>query len=556
MGVGTACLPEPAATFSANSRSGQWLRIVTLAVAAAVPYLPTLGFGFVYDDRPQIVDNRDLLSLSSVPRYFTQPISKAVGLHDATQPVFYRPLFFLQLYFTRTLFGPGPFGFHLFSLLFHIANTLLLYVVAIRLGLRREVAYLAGLLFATHPVHVESVVWPSASPEVMVLAAILSSLLAFLEAQRTSSSSARYAWRALSLTAFLVALFVKETALATLPLVVAIALMEPDRESSAGRSLAINLVLYLGVALFYLLVRMHVLHGLASTITPTSLLDMARTWPSVLWFYERHLLMPMHTSLLYDYDLVEHITFAAFWIPLATVLATLAVAAFCLRRPCSPAVVIAMLLVVVPILLVLNFRIFNWRDLVHDRYLYTPSAGYCILAATALWNLGRWSAKTVGPTVQRILVAGLLCVMALATATQALPWKNNLLLLRNAVEIAPGNISAQMLLGSELESRGHFPEAEICYARALQLTPAWGPAWFAYGRALLLTRDPENAIRSLRRAVELDERPIELVWLALAMDEVGRQQEAQSLLVRAASEDRTMPQVYEGLQRELIAAGN
>jgi len=551
-----AFLAESACAPAEKQSAHPWLWIVILATAAAVPYLATLGYGFVYDDGPQIVDNRDLLSLQSVPRYFILPISKTVGFHDASQPVFYRPLFSLQLVLMRKLFGPAPFGFHLFSLLLHIGNTLLLSVIAVRLRVQPGVAYLAGLLFAVHPVHVESVVWPSASPEVMVLAAMLCSLLAFLQGLRTSVGEGRYAWLVLSLTAFLAALLVKETALAIVPLVAAITLLEPHRGCSAGRCLATNLAPYLGLTLIYILLRMNVLHGLASTITATSLQDMARTWPRVLWFYERHLVMPTHPSLLYDYDIVEHATLGAFWIPLAAVLTSLALAAFCLWRRHSPAVVFAMLLVVLPILLVLDFRVFNWRDLVHDRYLYTPSAGYCILAAMALVSLGRWCAREIGPAVQRFLAAGLLCFMALTTVTQALPWKNNLLLLRNAVEMAPGNISAQMLLGSELESRGNFPEAKICYAHALQLTPAWGPAWFAYGRILLLTRDPENAIRSLRRAVELDERPIVLVWLVLAMDEIGRQQEAQSLLVRAASEDRSMLQVYEGLQRKLNATGN
>jgi protein O-mannosyl-transferase len=107
----------------APSYAGQprpWLWIAILALAAALPYLPTLGYGFVYDDLPQIVHNPDLVSLHNIPRFFTQFISKALGFHNAAQPVFYRPLFFAQLCVTRVLFGPGPFGFHLVSLLFHI----------------------------------------------------------------------------------------------------------------------------------------------------------------------------------------------------------------------------------------------------------------------------------------------------------------------------------------------------------------------------------------------------------------------------------------------------
>lgn len=526
---------------------------MVLAVAAALPYLPTLCYGFVYDDAPQIVNNSEL-SPRNIPGYFAKSITKTVGFRGESLPVFYRPLFFTQLCLTRTVFGPGPFGFHLFSLLLHIGNTLLLYAVAVRLRVGQATAYLAGMLFAVHPVHVESVVWPSASPELMVLAAMLCSLLALLRAKTASPSSARYLWAAISLTAFLAALFVKETALAMVPLVTVIAFLEPSSETSAWRRLRIDVAPYLGITFFYFLVRNRVLHGFVPTVTPTSLLDMARTWPGVLWFYERHLLIPIHPSAIYDYDLVEHATAASFWIPLALVLITVLVTAFFSWRRRSLAVAIAILLVVLPILLVLNFRVFNWGDLVHDRYLYTPSAGFCILAAMALCDLGLWLGRTIRPSVQQFLAAALVFALASATVAQAQPWKNNLLLLLNAVQTAPRNIASEILLGNELENRGDFVEAKICYGRALQLTPSWGPAWFAYGRILLLTRDPQNAIRSLQRAVELDERPIAIVWLALAMDDAGRQQEASALLAKAVALDPSMRQEYIGLQHTLSAA--
>ena len=537
-----------------DRRPGQWLWIAILALTAAAPYVLTLRYGFVYDDKPQIVENQDLLSLENLPRFFAQSISKAVGSHNTGQPVFYRPLFFSQLCLTRRLFGPGPFGFHLVSLLFQIGNTLLLYFTAARLGVRPAAAYLAAMLFAVHPVHVESVVWVSASPELMVLAGILCSMLAFLIAEACSSRSARYRWQAFSLAAFLAALFVKETALIALPVVAAIAFFEPSAKTSARRRLAADLAPYIGIALFYCAVRTHVLHGMVATVTPASWLDMARTWPGVLWFYERHLVLPVHTSLLYDYDLVQHATRAAFWIPLAGVVATLVVTAFLLWRHRSLAVLIAALLIVLPVLLVLDFRVFYWGDLVHDRYLYIPSAGLCMLAAMALWELGRRLERTISSLAQQLLAAALLFGLALTTIAEAQPWKNNLLLLANAAEIAPRNIAAQFMLGDELESRNNFAEARICYRRSLELTPAWAPAWFAYGRTLLLTQDAEGAIQSFQRAIRLDASPIAEVWFSLALEQAGRRDEARTALSAAIAQDPSMRQAYAAVQNRVMSA--
>jgi len=535
----------------------QWLWIAILATAAALPYLPTLDYGFVYDDAPQIVHNPDLVSLQNIPRFFTQSISKAIGFHNTAQPVFYRPLFFSQLCLTRVLFGPGPFGFHLVSLLFHIANTLLLYRLALRLGLRQATARFAGLLFAVHPVHVECVVWPSASPDLIVLCAVLASLLAFLNAREAARSNpANYCWSSLSLLAFLAALFVKETGLVTLPLLIAIVFLESAGKGSILRRLAIDLAPYLALMLLYFLVRRHVLHGLAATVTPASLLDMARTWPGVLWFYECHLILPAHSSILYDYDLVARVTLRAFWLPLAAVLSTCAVAAFFLWKRISVAIVIAFLLLVPPIILVLDFRVFYWRDLVHDRYLYTPSAGFCLLAAMALMGVSRRIPKAISPTVQQFLCAGLLCALALTTVAEAQPWRNNLSLLANAARLAPRNIGAQIMLGDELESRNNLVEARISYLRALQLTPEWAPAWFAYGRTLLLTGDPKGAIPSLQRAIALGDSPIEEVWLAVAMDKVGRDEEASEHLSRAITQDQSMMQAAIDLEKRTSVAAS
>ena len=531
----------------------EWLWMALLALAAAAPYLPTLCYGFVYDDRPQIVDNGELRSLANIPHFFSESITKAVGFHNERQPVFYRPLFFSQLCITRIVFGSGPFGFHLVSLLFQVGNTLLLYFTARRLRVRKDAAYLAGMLFAVHPVHVESVVWPSASPELMVLGGILFSVLAFLIGQECSSSAGRMGWYMASAAAFLLALFVKETALITLPLVAAISLGRSSNGISTIprltiRRLLIDLGPMVGIAIFYLAVRTRVLHGMVATVTPASWLNMARTWPSVLWFYERHLVLPAHSSVLYDYDLIEHATLATFWVPLLAVLATLLVLAFALWRARSLAVTVASLLIVLPILLVLNFRVFYWGDLVHDRYLYTPSAGFCILAAMALCALGGRFTKAISPLTQRLLAGALVCGLGLITIAQAQPWKNNLLLLANAAKIAPKNIAAQILLGDELEGRGDFAEARICYERALTLTPAWGPAWFAYGRTLVLTHDAKDAIQSLEQAIRLDDSPIARVWLAVALNEAGRHDEARTALAAAVARDPSMRQAYEEVE--------
>jgi tetratricopeptide (TPR) repeat protein len=141
--------------------------------------------------------------------------------------------------------------------------------------------------------------------------------------------------------------------------------------------------------------------------------------------------------------------------------------------------------------------------------------------------------------------------MGTMTVAQAQPWKNNLLLLANAAKTAPRNIAAQILLGDELEARNNFAEAKICYELALELTPAWAPAWFAYGRTLLLTHDAEAAVQSLQRAIVLGDSPIIRVWLAVAFEATGRHAEAQSALTVAVAKDPGTLQAYADVRKRL-----
>jgi tetratricopeptide (TPR) repeat protein len=79
----------------------------------------------------------------------------------------WHPLTWLSLMLDYRLFGLGPAGYHLTNLVFHIANTLLLfYVLFLMTGALWRSAFVAAL-FALHPLHVESVAWVSERKDVL-----------------------------------------------------------------------------------------------------------------------------------------------------------------------------------------------------------------------------------------------------------------------------------------------------------------------------------------------------------------------------------------------------
>ena len=70
---------------------------------------------------------------------------------------YYRPVLEILYRFEYHFFGPHPFGFHLFNILVHIINGLLLFGLLQKLGLREAVAWVVALLFLIHPVQTEAV---------------------------------------------------------------------------------------------------------------------------------------------------------------------------------------------------------------------------------------------------------------------------------------------------------------------------------------------------------------------------------------------------------------
>ena len=139
-----------------------WGIAVVLALTFAV-YIPTLRYQFVHDDRGQIVENPAVHSWHAVPTYFTAQVWAAVMPEELGN--YYRPLFLLWLRINDVVFGNQAWGWHLTTILAHVLTTLLVYLLAWRLGIGRDVALLAALIFGLHPAHIEAVAWISGVTE-------------------------------------------------------------------------------------------------------------------------------------------------------------------------------------------------------------------------------------------------------------------------------------------------------------------------------------------------------------------------------------------------------
>ncbi|MBM3315010.1 hypothetical protein FJY71_04105, partial [candidate division WOR-3 bacterium] len=155
--------------------------MVLLAVGlAGTVYLPTLRYDFVWDDIALVVENPDLKLASPLP-LFGRSFMQHQSRQELRPDKYYRPLVVASLWFDARVWGPRPFGFHLTNLVLNTAAALLAVLLLLRLFPGRFwPPLLAGLGFALHPAHVESVTFVSGRTDILAAVFVLSALLLLL----------------------------------------------------------------------------------------------------------------------------------------------------------------------------------------------------------------------------------------------------------------------------------------------------------------------------------------------------------------------------------------
>jgi len=578
---------------SPESRWGRALLPAAILLATFLAYVDTLALGFVFDDHVLIVTNDSIRSWRYFPTYFTSHIWAFRYPHLLAN--YYRPLFLTWLRLCDVIFGlQRPWGWHLGSVLAHVAVTYLVYRLAVLLTKDRWVAGVAGLLFGLHPVHAEAVADITSIQEPLSTIFILGAVLAFARSRKvgdekgivpvadsTNPSGARpgsgngLLAAALALTA--AALLSKESGMVVPALIFCFAWIY---EGSGGREVAsgdggagligrtisalMASIPFWLVVLLYVPARIRALKGFAHVITPMPLSTVIFTIPSVLVFYLRLVFWPSGLSCYYDTPSVSSPGFATFFAPSLVLIALVAAVliwyarAWKARRGDARAIAFATVLTVLTIVPVLNFRFLPEGELAHDRYVYLPSVGFVILTAMAVRALGRkfkipthGERRTKGENFDAsrfgrlgwVLAVLFFAALGLITARQNIFWSDDLTLNYRAHEIAPRNVYATTSLAAAVAGRGMDGAAMALYQQALSVQPRFWRAnvnlgYLEYGRG-----DYPEAVRYFAIACDADPTDgDQFLYLGMSLLRQGRFDEAEKavragLLVRPEGKD-------------------
>jgi len=510
------------------------LLVVLLVVATALPFLPTLQYGFVYDDIAVILPTIAAQASQTPFDYFITSVWDFRHPAVAMNLRYYRPLQHLWVRLNALFFGYDATGWHLSTVAVHLAVTVLVFLLLRRHFHQWWAAFIGAMVFGLHPVHIESVAWVIAVVDPLATLAVLASFLFWLRNVETPA----IAVRACSLAFFAAALLTKENSIALPAIIFFYVLIENsgsakilENKKNRVQAAIWEALPYAVIAVMYLGVRKLAVPPMRNASLPwVPHREAILTLPSVVVFYLRHLVWPSRLTVFPDIPLVSNAKSPGLWIPLLMILGAAAASAWWLwrDRAARGTFLPALAWLWLPLLPVLNLAVFFKDDFAHDRYLYLPSIGlafFCAGAGSLLLGERTSAARRwIGLAAATALVSAL----AVSTAAQSAAWQSNLSLFTSASQLS-ANPVPRVYLAAEYLDRGHPQEAREILERVVDEHPDLWNANYYLGAADYQLRDLPPAERYLRRAIALDPaEPDEYLKLGLTMLAENRPADAET----------------------------
>jgi tetratricopeptide (TPR) repeat protein len=427
-----------------------------VACATVVAYLPALRGGFIWNDSDYVTAPA-LRSLGGLVRIWVEP--------GATQQ--YYPLLHSAFWVEHRLFGDRPLGYHAVTLLLHAGSAVLFALVLRRLLSGGPAAWLAALLFALHPVHVESVAWITEQKNTLSLALYLGAALAYLRFDQTRRPGAY----ALALSLFVLSLLCKSVT-ATLPAALLVVFWwKRGRLSLRRDALALLPWLALGAAagLFSSWVEKAYV-GAQGADFDLSAAGRVLVAGRAIWFYMGKLAWPVGLNFVYPRWSIDA---AAWWQWLFPLGVLAGIAGLWALRRLARGPLAAFLIFVGSLFPALSFvNLYGARySWVWDHWQYLPDLSLLALAAAGLvagWRLAAPALRPLGPA----LAAALAVLLGTLTWARCAAFADSDTLWRTTLARNPSCWMAFNNLGLAWSRiPGRLDDAVAEYQEALRLNP-------------------------------------------------------------------------------------
>jgi tetratricopeptide (TPR) repeat protein len=488
-----------------------WFLASLLIALVLIAYVRAFNAGFIWDDEAHLTHNPCIVGPLGLKQVWTS--GRAV----------YYPLVLTTFWVLHKVAGLTPWPYHLLNVLLHAGSTVVLWQVLRQLKVRG--AWLGAVLWALHPVMVQSVAWVTELKNTQSGLFYLLSIFYFLKWERSSpsgfadvsdrnsielakSASLMRRWFALSLVFFVLATLSKPSVV-MLPVVLALCIWwQKGRIARLDFPAIVPFVLISAVASAWTIFEQKFHAGAIGA-------EWAQTWPErlivagrVIWFYLAKLAWPNPLIFIYPRWQINSSQLSAY-LPLLAVSAGLLILWWAPAK-WGRAVFFAAAYYIVSLFPVLGFfDVFFFRySFVSDHFQYLASMGpLALLGAGIVTTVERFSEIAVVKSKSRLLAATsgiFLLLLAFLTWRQTGVYHDLITLYTATLRNNPSCWMAHYNLGIALGEHGKADEAIAHYQHAIELRPSYAEAHYNLGRLLAQKGQLDDAVSHYEKALEIN----------------------------------------------------
>lgn len=480
-------------------KKNDFLFISIIIIFGFILYANSLNNSFVWDDWLHIVQNNFIEDWHNIDKIFTKDYFE---LSREEFSLSWRPLTTLSYFINYGLWGLNPCGYHLSSLLNHLLNAVLVYLITSILFKKRSVSFLAGLFFVSHPVATEAVCMISFNENLLACLFVLLSFYLYIKSQGKEKSRKSLIFLCcISNLFYLLALLSKEVAI-SLPLIILsydyCFVSEKDMRKKAFFYLG-----YIAVTFFYLGIRFFVLQDMQSVFFSCLagkdflLLGLLQIIVKFVYFVEL-LFFPINLCAI-PLTYVPETLFETVSFLLTCILLVAGIFSFLITKYYKKIFwcLLWIFLNLLPILIMTPFI-----DLFSERYLYIPLVGFCMVLAV---GMDKWIKTKKITVVVLIFVLGF---YSWTTVRRNNDWRDDFTLWSKTVKMHPNNFRAHNQLAYVYKQEGKYDESIGECKKALQLSPRYISVRLILGNIYVLKGEYNQAMREYKKVLELNTQSV------------------------------------------------
>jgi protein O-mannosyl-transferase len=410
-----------------------------IVVLGFLVYIFSFSNGFVWDDEVFI-------------QGISSPQSSLAG-------AYFRPAASAIYSTIYNIFGPKPFFFHFFQLIFHIAAAVLIFYL-FKKFFKETIALILALVFLVHPASVEAVSFASAMQEVAFTLMGLAGLYLFINSENISVPKSLFATFLL-----IISLLMKETAIVFFPLVFCYLLLFRRKQPKT----IINYSIFTTVLLMaYLLVRissgsLYVQGPGLFPIMRVSLMTRLINIPSIILYYLGKFIFPVNLAIAQQW-VIHSIDFNHFFLPLIIEVVLFLGAVFYILKKKNKIFTFFFLWFLIGLLPHLQLVPLNMT--VAERWLYFPMIGLLGMIGSVLGK----------SKIVFIILIAIITIFSIRSFVRTLDWHSGLSLYNRDIK-KDSSFDLQNNFGVELFRVGKFNQAKKYFEISVKLAPYWWVNW-------------------------------------------------------------------------------